>query len=70
MTMMIGYLFLAIAAGSITSLVALMSGASFFFAIFIYTLVGTLTLVTLNLMALFMGIISAENDRASAANSA
>ena len=58
MPMMIGYLILAIAAGSITSLVALMSGASLVFAIFIYTLVGALTLVTLNLIALFMGVVS------------
>ena len=67
--MMIGYLFLAIAAGSVTSLLALISGASLIHAICIYTLAGTLTLVALNLVALLMGVISTADDRGSAANS-
>ncbi len=47
--MIVGYLLLAICAGSITSVVALLSGASFMTAFLLYAAVGTLTLVAVAL---------------------
>lgn len=53
--MILGYLLFAIVAAAISSVFALLSGASVLLALGIYTLVGTLTLIVVPLTAILLG---------------
>lgn len=66
--MILGYIFLAIVAGSLSSLAALLFGASFLFAFGVYTLVGTLTLVILPLTAMLIAAYSPQGNGRSASH--
>ncbi|WP_267167998.1 hypothetical protein [Sulfitobacter sp. F26169L] len=63
--MILGYLILAVVAGSLSSSLALLFGFSFLFAFGVYTAVGTITLIALPLTSMLIGALSPNQKKAT-----